>query len=157
MIAIIAAMDHQRVIGNNNKLPWKIASEMAHFKQITTGNTVLMGRHTFESIGRPLPNRHNVIVASKELHVRGDNVEVITDVHGYLKMWKSSDELLFVIGGAKLYETAMAYADLLIISMIPGHFTGDTFFPPIPDDVFEEEHRVLKEGFEVIYYRRKTA
>ena len=154
MIAIIAAMDHQRVIGKNNKLPWKIASEMAHFKQITTGNTILMGRHTFESIGRPLPNRHNVIVSSQDLHVRGDNVEVIKDVHAYLKSWKNRDELLFVIGGAKLYQTAMAYADLLIISLIPGHFDGDTYFPEIPVSEFAIEHRAPKEGFEVIYYRR---
>lgn len=157
MIAIIAAMDHQRVIGKNNKLPWKLPAEMAHFKQITTGNTVLMGRHTFESIGRPLPNRHNVIVSSQDLAIKGDNVEVIHDVHTYLKNARKNEELVFVIGGAKLYQTALEYADLLIISLIPGHYDGDTYFPEIPESVFSVDHRAIKEGFEVLYYRRKSA
>lgn len=156
MIAIIAAMDHQRVIGKNNKLPWKLPAEMAHFKQVTTGNTVLMGRHTFESIGRPLPNRHNVIVSSQELAIKGDNVEVISDVHAFLKNAQQSEELIFVIGGAKLYQTALAYADLLILSLIPGHYEGDTFFPVISDSEFTLDHRAIKEGFEVLYYRRKS-
>lgn len=151
MITLIVAMDQKRVIGVNNKMPWHIPSELAHFRKKTSGHTVLMGRNTYESIGGPLPKRHNVVITSRPLDHK--NVEVIHDLAAYLKVWPK-DEVLFIIGGAKVYEETLQYADELIISVVKGTYIGDTYFPKLPHYFVlesEEEH----EEFLVCYYKRQ--
>lgn len=150
MIILIAAMDQHRLIGANNKMPWHIQSELAHFRKKTSGHTVLMGRNTYESIGGPLPKRHNVVITSRPL--ADENIEVVHNLEAYLKAWPK-EEVLFIIGGGKVYEATLPYADELIISVIKGTYTGDTYFPKLPHYFVlntEEEH----EEFLVCYYKR---
>lgn len=154
MIILIAAMDEDRVIGFENKMPWQIPSELAHFRQTTAGHTVLMGRKTFESIGRTLPKRHNIIITSKPLDVVSPSVTVTSDLLGTLKEWESKKEPLFVIGGPQIYEASLAHADQIILSIIPGKHQGDTFFPKIPDHLFSIVNTIQYPEFKVVYYQR---
>lgn len=154
MIILIGAMSEDRVIGNKNKIPWDIKEELAHFRNSTKGHTVLMGRNTYESIGRLLPNRHNVIITSRPLDLANEEVTVTSDLAGYLKMWQNKEETLFVIGGAQIYEAALLFADQIILSTVYGSFIGDVHFPPLPPmfEVFRvEEH----EMFKVEYYQKR--
>ena len=129
MIAIIVAMDIDNLIGKNNTLPWYYPDDLAYFKKITTGKTVLMGRKTFESIisrnKKPLPNRKNIVLTSN-LQFQYSGVEVIHDGNAYLKQTK---EDVFVIGGKQVYELALPYAEQLYITRINKKYEGDTYFP----------------------------
>ena len=130
MIALIVAMDRNRVIGYHNDMPWHLPNDLAHFKKTTTGHTILMGRRTFDSIGRPLPNRKNVVLTrSKDLQLP-DGVQVIHDLQFVLD-WKTNypNEKLFIIGGAHLYEQTLPYVDRMYITKIDAAFPGDTYFP----------------------------
>ncbi|MEH6938568.1 dihydrofolate reductase [Bacillus sp. JJ664] len=126
MIAAIVAMSEGNVIGINNDLPWHLPQELKYFKQITTGHTIIMGRKTYESIGRPLPNRKNVVV-TRQSDYEAKGVTVINNLQEYLNEHK--EEVLFVIGGAELFNMAFPYFDTLYITEIHHQFEGDTFFP----------------------------
>ncbi|PEK99878.1 dihydrofolate reductase [Bacillus sp. AFS017336] len=125
MIAALVAMSENNVIGLNNEMPWHLPQELAYFKKVTTGHTIIMGRKTFDSIGRPLPKRENVIVTrQKDFHP--DGVTVINDVISYLEDHKNED--LFIIGGAEIFNLTFPYLDTLYITEIEHNFEGDTFF-----------------------------
>ena len=134
MIAAIVAFDKHRLIGANGKLPWHYPEDLAYFKNLTKHHTVLMGRHTYESIlktlGKPLPLRQNVVISSQLPSTEG--IEVITDLKSYLASWPN-DALLFIIGGAHLYRAALPYCDRLYITHIDAVYEGDTYFPPIDE------------------------
>ncbi len=122
-------MDKNRVIGLNNNLPWHLPKDLRFFKETTMNHTVIMGRKTFESIGKPLPHRRNVVLTKKG----GDfpnEVEVIHDLQTLLQ-WNQDqpDEEYFVIGGAHVFEQIVAEADRMYITWIDHSFTGDTYFP----------------------------
>lgn len=136
MIAAIVAMSENRVIGINNDLPWHLPQELKYFKQITTGHTIIMGRKTYESIGRPLPNRKNVVV-TRQSNYEVEGVTVINNLEEYLNEHKEED--LFVIGGAELFNLSFPYFDTLYITEIHHKFEGDTFFP-----VFNKKEWVIK-------------
>jgi dihydrofolate reductase len=122
--AIVAIGDNM-VIGANGSLPWKIKEELGLFKKITTGHSVLMGRKTYESLGKPLPNRNNIVL-SRSMQPR-DDVTVLT---GPEELSPPSDaKLLWVCGGAEIYNALLARCSQLIVSHIHGNFAGDTFFP----------------------------
>lgn len=157
MIVMIAAMDQNRVIGYKNQMPWQIPSELAHFRQTTAGHTVLMGRKTFEAIGRLLPKRHNIIVSTKPMNVGGDNVTVINDLEAFLRLWSTKEETLFIIGGATIYASSLPYVDQIIVSIVPGTHPGDTYFPQIPPAQFELKNKVTHAEFEVEYYEKRQA
>ncbi len=129
MISIIVAMDRNHVIGLNNDLPWYLPADLRYFKEKTTGNTIIMGRKTFESIGRPLPNRRNVVITRSDLDFP-DGVEVIHDLET-IKEWneRHPDKNFFIIGGGNIYRQAISFADRLYITWIDEEFTGDTYFP----------------------------
>ncbi|MDQ7002862.1 MAG: type 3 dihydrofolate reductase [Ghiorsea sp.] len=131
MISLIWAMDNNRLIGANNHMPWGISdipADMAWFRQHTLGKAVLMGRKTFESIGKPLPKRRNIILSrQKDLKIEG--CEVIHDIHDAVDMF--SHEELMVMGGAEIYKLAMPLADKLYITKIDHEFEGDTSFPDL--------------------------
>ena len=153
MIAIIAAFPENRVIGKGNSLPWKIKGDLKHFKEQTTGKTLIMGRKTFESIGRPLPKRNNIVITSKDVENTG--VDVCRSVDEAIEKGRGYDKDIFVIGGASIYEQFLPKADKLYISHIKEDYEGDVYFPDYDESRWEEEYREDKGEFEFVIYRRK--
>ncbi|MDF2947055.1 MAG: dihydrofolate reductase [Bacillales bacterium] len=136
MISIIVAMDENGLIGKDNDLPWYLPNDLRYFKKITTGNTILMGRKTFESIGRPLPNRKNVILTRNKNYF-SDNITVIHSIEEIEKL--DIGENLYVIGGAEIFKELIDITDKLYITKIYSTFDGDVFFPKIDWDIWEVE------------------
>ncbi len=128
-ISIIAAMDQDRVIGINNQLPWKLPADMQWFRRQTLGKPVLMGRNTYESIGKPLPGRLNIIL-TREHGYAVDGAVVVHHLEEAMAMAGEVDEVM-VIGGAALYEQMLGLADRLYLTQIHAHFAGDAWFPRI--------------------------
>ena len=129
MISLLVAMDKNRVIGFENDLPWHLPKDLKFFKEKTTGNTIIMGRMTYESIGKALPNRRNIVLTRKDGKYP-EGVEVINDIE-LINKWnkeKPNDEF-FVIGGGKLFEQVLPYADRMYITEIDESFKGDIHFP----------------------------
>jgi len=139
-ISIIVAMASNRVIGLNNRMPWHLSADLKKFKQMTMGSPILMGRNTFESIGRPLPGRTNIII-SKNPAYRQDGCLVFNDIDTALAAACQNAEEIFVIGGSKLYETMLARADTFYLTQIKKAFDGDTFFPEWRGDDWLEVER----------------
>ncbi len=130
MISIITAIDDKRGIGRRGQLPWHLSEDLKRFKEITSGNTVIMGRKTFESIGKPLPKRFNIVISGQPQDIRSG--ELSND----LIFVSSLDEALekakgdaFVIGGGQIYNLAIEKADKLYLTQVEGDFGCDTFFP----------------------------
>lgn len=143
-ISIVAAMGKNRVIGLNNKLPWKrISADMERFKDLTLGKVVVMGRRTFESIGRALPNRANIVLTrDKAYDAKGCIVANSVDEVLSAALWY---EELAVIGGAQVYEQFLPLADYMHLTLVEGEFEGDTFFPPFDSKDWEPmEREVVK-------------
>lgn len=153
MVIIIAALSKNRVIGKDNKLPWHISDELRKFKQLTTGHTVIMGRKTFESLGKPLPNRNNIVI-SHSLSPR-PAVSVCRDLDEALQKAHSFNRDIYIIGGAALFEQALPRADRMYISHVKKEYDGDTYFPKFnPCDWKVEEVEDYPE-FEFVVYARK--
>jgi dihydrofolate reductase len=127
MIKIIVAMSENRVIGNNNELIWKLSSDLKRFKELTTGHPVVMGRKTYESIGRPLPNRRNIIITrNSEYEVEG--CEVVSSLEEALLL---SGNDCFIIGGGEIYKQSLELADKIYLTLVHKDFEGDTQFPEL--------------------------
>ncbi len=127
MISIIAAVGRNWVIGKNNALPWgHLPADMKHFKETTTGHTVVMGSRTWESIGRALPNRRNVVLASDPAFT-APGCEVVHSVDEVLQL--AENEEIFICGGGMVYKTFLPNADRLYLTFIDEDFDGDTYFP----------------------------
>ncbi|MBF3236608.1 type 3 dihydrofolate reductase [Aeromonas veronii] len=132
-ISMIAAMAHDRVIGKDNQMPWHLPADLAHFKRVTLGKPVLMGRKTFESIGRPLPGRRNLVI-SRNPNYQAEGIEVVGSVEAALALLAgSSVEELMVIGGGHLYAEMLPSADCLYLTRIDLAVEGDTRFPAFDD------------------------
>ncbi|WP_429146258.1 type 3 dihydrofolate reductase [Aeromonas veronii] len=132
-ISMIAAMAHDRVIGKDNQMPWHLPADLAHFKRVTLGKPVLMGRKTFESIGRPLPGRRNLVI-SRNPGYQVEGIEVVGSVEAALALLAgSSVEELMVIGGGHLYAEMLPSADCLYLTRIDLAVEGDTRFPAFDD------------------------
>ena len=129
-ITLVAAIASNNVIGKENSLPWNIPEDLKRFKQMTSGHTILMGRKTFDSIGRPLPNRQNIVM-TKDENFEQEGIKVINDFDEALELIKESNEDVFVIGGSKIYELFEPVANSLAITRILKEFEGDAFFPDI--------------------------
>jgi dihydrofolate reductase len=123
-LAIIAAIGRNRVIGKEGKLPWHISEDLKRFKKLTTGHAVLMGRRTFESLGRPLSGRRNVVLSSRPI----SGTETYTSVPEALKAL-ATDETVYIIGGAQLYAEFLDKADELNLTLVDREVAGDAFFP----------------------------
>lgn len=136
MIHIIAAMGRNNVIGNKNKIPWKIPQDLERFKKLTMGHWIVMGRKTYESIGRPLPGRTNVVITRKLSGIKDDSKIVIVNSLDAILSFKAG-ETIFIIGGGEVYQQAMKHADMLHITLIGKDFPGDTYFPEINPDEWE--------------------
>ncbi|MBI3283612.1 MAG: dihydrofolate reductase [Burkholderiales bacterium] len=137
-LTIIVATDKQLGIGIANTLPWRLPEDMAHFKRTTSGHPVIMGRKTFESIGRPLPHRRNIVV-SRNPDWNHAGVEVVTSLPAAQTL--AGDAESFVIGGAQIYQQALPLADKLIVTEIAQEFPCDAFFPAIDPAVWSETAR----------------
>lgn len=124
-LLIIAALSRNRVIGNDGKLPWHISEDLRRFKRLTTGRAVLMGRRTFESLGKPLANRRNVVLTSRTI----PGVETYATIPAALEAL-SKEEKVFVIGGGEIFSQFLQRADEWHLTLIHRDVKGDTFFPP---------------------------
>jgi dihydrofolate reductase len=137
-VTLIAALAANRCIGKNNDLPWRIPSDLAHFKRVTLGHTMLMGRKTYESFGgRPLPKRPHIVLSKRGLEIDpqyADQVFVVSTIEDALSCAERLGNKLFVIGGATLFEQCIDIADEMILSEIDQPFDGDTFFPEFNRD-----------------------
>lgn len=141
MISSIVCIGKNRAIGRNNQLLWNIPEDMAHFKKITTGKTVIMGEKTFQSIGRPLPNRKNIVVTlDKNFQAKG--VEVSNSLEEVLAEYKKSEEEVFIIGGGIIYKLSLPMVDKLYLTIVDdAPDDADTFFPD-----YSEFKNIVKEN-----------
>lgn len=137
MISLLVAMGKNHVIGFENDMPWHLPEDLKYFKEKTTGHTIIMGRKTFDSIGRVLPNRRNVVLTRQEIDFP-DGVEVIQDINLIYQLNKENpDQEFFVIGGGDLYKQVLPYADRMYITKIDESFEGDTYFPTFVAEEWE--------------------
>jgi len=127
IISMIAAMANNRVIGNGNQMPWHLPADLQHFKRVTMAKPVIMGRKTFESIGRPLPGRRNIVI-TRNTNYQVDGVEVVTSPDEALSLVEGVEEVM-VIGGGNIYEQFLPQADYLYLTFIHQDIMGDTQFP----------------------------
>lgn len=133
MISLIVAMGKNNVIGLNNDMPWHLPNDLAHFKKVTTGHTIVMGRKTYESIGRPLPNRKNVVLTRQQNNFP-EEVTIINELNDVYRWSEQSEEEIFIIGGGHIYKQSLPFADRLYVTQINETFKGDTFFPEFSND-----------------------
>lgn len=132
-IHLIVASASNGIIGRNNTMPWHIPADLRHFKQLTTGHTIIMGRNTFESIGKPLPDRTSVVLTSR-IDYQPEGCVVVHSLQHALDYVKHEAKA-FIIGGASVYRQAMPYAHIIHLTRIHENFSGDTSFPePNPDE-----------------------
>ena len=156
MIGIIAAVSKNGVLGDGSKLLWNYPEDLKHFRQTTAKSNIVMGRCTFESIGKPLPGRNNVIISSTLRDVAG--VTVVPTIQDALSACDDCKDIWF-IGGASVYEAAMQYADTILLTIIPQNIEGSDLvrFPwvnPCVFDVAEDLYTTLDNGLWVIEYNR---
>lgn len=158
MISIIVAMSKKdRVIGKDNDLPWNIPEDLKHFKETTKGHPIIMGRKTFESIGRPLPKRTNIIV-TRNIEYGQDGAIVVHSLEEAIEEAKQHDDQLFIIGGASIYKEALEkdLVDQLIITEVVMDVEGDTFFPELDDSNWVKNSTVnLVPDVVIVKYNRK--
>ncbi|HJJ04185.1 MAG TPA: dihydrofolate reductase [Clostridiaceae bacterium] len=162
MLSTIVAIANNNVIGKDNKLIWHLPEDLKRFKQITTGKNIIMGRKTFESLGRVLPNRKHIILCNDmEMDIDNENVEILDDI-SKLDKYINSGEENFVIGGATIYKLLMPYVNKLYITKINHDFEGDVYFPEIKETEWKEisKEKGLKNDenpydYEYITYVRK--
>ncbi|WP_394231528.1 dihydrofolate reductase [Niallia oryzisoli] len=136
MISFIVAMDKNRVIGKDNQLPWHLPADLKFFKKVTMGHPIIMGRNTFESIGKPLPGRENIIV-SRNKEYKHEGCTSIHSVEELLDYATRKNEEVFVIGGSELFKATFPMADRLYITKIEEEFAGDTYFPEFIESEWE--------------------
>ncbi|MBJ7358001.1 dihydrofolate reductase [Nocardioides sp.] len=150
-VTLIAAVARNGVIGAGGGIPWHLPEDFAHFKATTLGHTLLMGRATYESIGRPLPGR-TTIVLTRDPAWSADGVRVAHSLEEALAMAGADD--VYVAGGAAVYEAAMPHAHVQILSEVDQEPAGDTFYPAFDRTEWAEEGRVPHDGFTVVSWRR---
>lgn len=159
MISLIVAHDHNHVIGYENGMPWHLPGDLQYFKQKTMGKPMIMGRKTFESIGRPLPGRRNIVV-TRDANYRADGIETATSIEEALALAGDVPEIM-IIGGEQIFRLSMELTDRIYITKINHSFKGDTFFPIYEDDfvlVASQELETAPEGYTFqyqIYERRQ--
>ena len=157
MITIIAAVAKNEVIGKDNKLLWHIPADLKRFKALTVGNTVLMGRKTFESIfdmlGKPLPKRTNLIISRQSDYQAPEGCFVHSSIEEALA--KHKDENIFIIGGSTIYEQTLDLADQLEITHVDQEYEGDAFFPKINIEKWQIANEERFDGYRFVTYERK--
>ena len=154
MVKIIVAMSKNRVIGDSNTLIWHLPEDLKRFRQLTTGNTIVMGRKTYESIGKPLPNRRSIII-TRDPDYSVEGCEVVNSLEEALLL---SNNDCFIIGGGEIYRQAIDIADRIYLTLINKEFEGDTSFPELKDWVEISYEDFDNDDFEYsfIQYERFT-
>ena len=139
---IVVAISENHVIGKENKLLWYLPADLKHLKEITTGHTVIMGRKTYDSVGKPLPRRRNIIITRKDTAISG--CEIVHSVEEAIDLCKGETEV-FILGGAEIYRQSMHLTDRIYLTIIHQDFDGDSFFPEINKaewkEVYREDHQ----------------
>lgn len=135
-ISLIVAMARNRAIGLNGQMPWHLPADLKHFRAVTMGSPIIMGRKTFEAIGRPLPGRRNIVISGSP-QFQATGVEVFNQIETALATCESADQV-FIVGGATLYEAFIDRADYLFLTEIDQDFDGDTFFPEFERTKWQE-------------------
>ena len=162
MLKILVAFDENRVIGKNNTLIWHLPADLKRFKALTTGHVIIMGRKTFESIGKPLPNRTTIVISRQtDLQIEGAIIAHSVE-EAILKAKSLTREDIFIVGGAEIYALSLPLADQILVTQLHDIFEGDAFFPEIPLDsweVIERERGVTDEKnayqYSYLTYARK--
>ena len=141
MLSIIVAKAKNNIIGKNNELVWHLPEDLKHFKELTTGHTIIMGRQTYESLGKPLPNRKHIIFSQNpDFKVHEENVQVVHSLLEIQDLIEGKEEA-FVIGGAMIYNFLMPYVKKMYVTEIKQEFDGDAFFPIIDSEEWKETSR----------------
>ena len=138
-IVLIVAMARNRVIGNKGSLPWHLPEDLKRFRRLTMGHPIIMGRKTYDSIGRPLPGRRNIVI-SRNQSLAIDSVETAASLQSALDMVADADQA-FVIGGQQIYQAALPLADRIELTLIDSDFEGDVLFPEIDPGKWKESRR----------------
>ena len=139
ILTIIVAADDHNGIGINNTLPWHLPEDLAHFKRLTSGHAIIMGRKTFESIGRPLPNRRNIVI-SRNAEWQHDGVERAGSLEE-ARALVAGDGQAYIIGGAQVYQQALPLVDQVVLTRIERTYDCDAFFPQLPPEQWMETER----------------
>ncbi len=141
-IVHVVAKDRQNCIGKNNTLAWHIPEDLKHFKRLTTGGVIIMGRKTFESLGRPLPNRTNIVITQNTAYQAPNDVLIFDNLnqaitHAKMLASTANQECIFIIGGGEMYHQSLGMADILEITEVDLDVQGDAFYPSISDEFIE--------------------
>lgn len=139
-ISIIAAFGNNRVIGKNNKLPWNLPADLQHFKELTLGKPIIMGQRTFESIGKPLPGRINIVL-SQDPNFNPPGCIVARSIQEALEAARPFEEVM-ICGGASVYKQFLPLADRMYLTLIDAEFEGDTFFPEFSWQDWQEKEKI---------------
>ena len=134
-LTIIAAVSINNVIGNKNKLIWKLSNDLKRFKNLTTNHSVIMGRKTFESLPNPLPDRDNIVI-TRDTNYSKPNIQVCSSIEDAINLTKT-DSQPFIIGGGEIYSQTINIVDRIELTRVHEEFDGDAYFPEIPLDIFE--------------------
>lgn len=161
MITLIAGISIENCIGKNGTLPWHIPQDMRHFRELTTGHCVIMGRKTWESIPakyRPLPNRKNVVISRQKDYPLPNEVDLYSDLDEALQSCKDKHEKVYIIGGEQIYQATIDQAHSLEITHIDQKIEdGDAFFPNIDPSIWKETKRDNHQGFSFVTYTRQAS
>jgi len=143
ILSAVVAIAENNAIGKNNELLWHLPNDLKHFKQITSSHTVIMGRKTYDSVGKPLPNRRNIVVTRQHIAIEG--CEVVHSVEEALKLCQSEQEV-FIIGGAEIYKLALPLLNRVYLTVVHHDFDGDAYFPELDKtrwiETAREEHEI---------------
>jgi dihydrofolate reductase len=153
MVSIVVAFDDNGIIGDKGRLPWNIPEDLRKFKEITLGKVVIMGRKTYESIGKPLPGRVNIVLTKKKNYAP-QGVLVCGDFKESIKKAAEYKKEIFVIGGAEIYKQALKVCEKLYVSHIYGEYKGDTYFPELNWDDWVAGSKEKYENWEFVQYIR---
>ncbi|MRX70903.1 dihydrofolate reductase [Bacillus lacus] len=162
MISLLFAMDQNRLIGKNNDLPWRLPADLAYFKKVTMGHKIIMGRKTFDSIGKPLPGRENFIL-TRDTSYHQDGCSILHSTEELLQLNKECGaEELFVIGGTEIFKEVLPHSSKMYVTRIEESFEGDKYFPFFEEKewtVLSKEKGVKNEknpyDYEFLVYQRK--
>lgn len=154
-VTLVVAVGRNDVIGVDGSLPWRLPEDLAHFKRVTLGHPMVMGRATYESIGRPLPGRTTIVVTRRP-DWTADGVETAGSLDAALARAHELDDEVFLVGGAQVYREALArdLVDVLSVTRVDAAPDGDTFFPAVDWDRWNETGRVEHDGFDIVTYDR---
>jgi len=144
MTTIVVAMGEKNEIGSGNQLLWHLPKDLKHFKDLTSGHPIIMGRKTYESIGKALPNRTNIVVSRKKNWFQ-EGVLIVGSIKEAVKFAKKIDENIFIIGGGNVYEQTMEIADRLEVTLVKANLEADTYFPKINEKIWKKTGEICHE------------